>query len=107
MLYGVEINEPYQLNSEYKYRCFLQVGDDHSMSWCAGADPKGVKPDRTFCTPHEAAAEKIAASLADSWDAKVVPVEEGVERGNDVIHDIVRAFELRAKERARQTRQIR
>ena len=59
-LWGVELNEPYQVNAEYKFRCFLAVGDDYSMSWCRGEDPDGVKPNRTFCSPDKAAVQEIA-----------------------------------------------
>lgn len=107
MLYGIEINEPYQVNAEYKFRCFISVGDDYSMSWCRGEDPDGVKPNRTFCSPHKEAVQEIADSLSESWGAQVVPVEGGVERGNDVIHDVVRAFRERQRTRAKQAREIR
>lgn len=98
-LYGVEINEPYQVNAEQKFRCYMQVGDDGAFSWTS-------KPERQFATPHKEAAEQIAGTLAESWDAQVVPVDEGVERDDDV-DDIVKAFRARERTRRVQARQIR
>lgn len=100
MLYGVEINEPYQLNVEFKVRCMLQVSDDYEMSWTN-------KDERQFCTTNEQSAQEVADTLAESWGAQVIPVEGGTERGADVIEDVIAAFRQRAKERARQTRHIR
>lgn len=99
MLYGVEINEPYQVNTEFKYRCFLQVSDEGEMSWTS-------KPERTYVTEAEEAAEAIAKTLAESWGAKVVPVEEGKQcpLGDE---ETVKAFAVRARERAKQRREIR
>lgn len=98
-LYGVEINEPYQLNQEQKFRCFVQVDDAGSFSWTS-------KPERQFATPDKESAEQIAGTLAESWDARVVPVEEGVVRDED-IDDVVKAFRTRERERRSQFRQIR
>lgn len=99
MLYGVEINEPYQINAEYKYRCNLQVSDEGEMSWTN-------KDARTYVTEDKATAEAVADTLAASWDAKVVPVEEGklCPLGDE---EVVKAFRDRAKHAARQTREIR
>jgi hypothetical protein len=99
MLYGVEINEPYQVNTENKFRCFVQVGDDGAFSWTS-------KPERTFATPNKESAEQIASTLAESWDAQVVPVEGGTVR-EDGLEDIVAAFRARERERRTQFRQIR
>jgi hypothetical protein len=105
MLYGVEINEPYQVNNEFKLRCFLSVGEDegHPMSWSS-------RPHRYFATSQEDAAERIASTLAESWDARVVPLpeEEGpVVFDDEVMPAVVKAFEDRARTRAREARHVR
>jgi hypothetical protein len=68
MLYGVEINEPYQVQAEVKTRCWLGVSEDeaHTMSWT-------TRPHRTFCTPDREAAEQLVPLIPASYDAQVTP----------------------------------
>lgn len=100
MLYGVELNEPYQIGNEQKYRCWLQSSDEGAFSWTN-------KPERAFCTEDQDSAQKIANTLAESWDARVAPVEEGTERSGEELDGIVAAFRERERERRTQFRQIR
>lgn len=102
MLYGVEINEPYQSGVEAKLRCMLGVSEDedHTMSWTS-------RPHRTFCTAGPEHAKQLADTLAESWDAQVVPVEEGVEFSAEDMPAVIDAFKARQRTAAKQARQIR
>lgn len=99
MLYGVEINEPYQVNAEFKLRCLLDVTDEGGFNWTS-------KPERAFATEDKELAETIAATVAESWDAQVVPVEEGKLPTLEP-EALVKAFTDRARTRAKQAREIR
>jgi hypothetical protein len=99
MLYAVEINEPAQVTKEDKFRCYVQTDDGGGFSWTS-------KPERTFATEDKEAAEAIAATLDKSWDATVVPVEEGTQPEIED-SEIVEAFKARERERRVQSRQVR
>lgn len=108
MLYGVEINEPYQVGAEHKVRCMLVVSEDenHAMSWGREPEYEG-RPNRVFCTTDEAAARAVASTLAYSWDASVVPVEGGIEFSPETMPAVVRKFKERARTATREARHIR
>lgn len=99
MLYGVEINEPYQVNAEFKYRCMLDVGDEGQFNWTS-------KPARAFATEDKELAEKLVVTIPESWDAQVIPVEEGKQPALDA-DELVKVFTARARTRAKQAREIR
>jgi hypothetical protein len=99
MLYGVEINEPYQVNAEFKLRCLLDVTDEGGFNWTS-------KPERAFATEDKELAETLVSTIPESWDAQVVPVEEGKEPVLSS-EELIKAFAARARTRAKQAREIR
>ena len=99
MLYGVEINEPYQANVEYKFRVQMMVRSDGEFQWTN-------KPEKAFATDDEAFAQELADTLAPSWDAQVVPVETGHEPELPKA-ELLKIFKERGRERMKQARQIR
>ena len=99
MLYAVEINEPYQANVEYKFRVFMLVHDDGGFAWTN-------KPAKAFVTDDEEFAKALAETLAPSWDAQVVPAEEGTEHPLSK-PELLKVFKERGRVRLQQARQIR
>jgi hypothetical protein len=98
VLYGIEINEPYQANTEYKFRINLRVIGNDQFSYTS-------KPHYAFATDDKAFAEELAATLAPSYEAAVVPLEEG-ETHHDKA-ELLKAFKERGRTRLQQARQIR
>lgn len=115
-LYGIELNEPHQLTADFKYRVRVKLtvsqhelvapnGEklaytEHSLSFTD-------KPEKAFATPDREAAEQLAETYDQSWDAAVTPVEEGVEFSAEDLEPVIAQQRERAKERQRAARAIR
>ena len=115
-LYGIEVNLPSQVLADVKFRVMaaLAISDQklvaptgeeltyrtHNLSFTE-------KPEKQFATPDKESAEKLAGTYADSWDAAVVPVEEGREFSADDLAPVIEAEQKDARERLRAIREQR
>ena len=72
MLYGIEINEPYQANAEFKLKCLVRFAHECDMGWTPSDSPTA------FASSDEDFAGAVAKLLAPSFDPQVVPLEHDV-----------------------------
>jgi hypothetical protein len=114
-LYGIEINLPFQVQDDYKLRAMVHLGtstqrvkapngdlltyDEHNLSYTE-------KPHKQFATEDEAAANALAETYAKSWNATVVPVDEGQVYTAEQLEQIVKKEAENARARIRADRAL-
>jgi hypothetical protein len=114
-LYGIEINLPFQVQDDYKLRAMVHLGtstayvtapngdqlsyDEHNLSYTE-------RPHKQFATEDEDAAKALADTYAKSWNATVVPVEEGQEYTAEQLEPIIKKEAENAKARLRADRAL-
>ena len=104
MLYGIEINEPYQANAEFKLRCLVRFAHECDMGWTPPDSPTA------FATSDEAVARKVTELLPGSFDPQVIPLEHDiVEPVEDPAEaqNLIRALTERRRFATQQSREIR
>lgn len=114
-LYGIEINEPHQVVQGTKFRTNvkltiaereLKAPDGQSLIYTEHSLSFTEKPDKFFVTADKESAEALAATYADSWDAAVVPLNEGVEFTAEQLVSVIKQEQQKAKERQRAARAL-
>ena len=114
-MYGIEINLPFQVQEDFKYRVMVQLAlvDDsvktpsgevltnqtHRLSYTE-------KPNKAFNTDDKESADALAETYAPSWDATVVPAEGGVELTAEELKPIIEKERLGARARVRAERAL-
>lgn len=114
-LYGIEINLPFQVQDDYKLRAMVHLGtstsyvkapngdqlpyDNHNLSYTE-------KPHKQFATADEESANALAATYAKSWNATVVPVDEGDQYDPEQLAPIIEKEQKNAKARIRADRAL-
>lgn len=97
-MFGIEINAPFQVQEDYKERVMARVVptvqtviapngeelgyDHHDLSFTG-------TPRKQFATESEELAEKLAKTYAPSWNATVVPVDEGYVLTDEQLEPII------------------
>jgi hypothetical protein len=114
-LFGIEINLPFQVQDDYKLRANVALGtstqhikapngdqlsyDEHNLSYTE-------RPRKQFATEDEASAKALAETYAKSWNATVIPVDEGVEYTKEQLEPIIKKENLNAKSRLKAERAL-
>lgn len=114
-LYGIEINLPFQVQDDFKLKAMVALGrstgtvttpsgevltyDDHNLSFTE-------RPHKQFATEDEASAKALAETYAKSWDATVVPVDEGTVFTAEELEPIIKKERENAKSRLRADRAL-
>lgn len=114
-LHGIEINLPFQVQDDYKLRAMVAVGiseqhvkapsgellpyTDHHLSYTE-------RPHKQFATESEEAAKALADTYAKSWNATVVPVDEGKVLTDEQLEPIIAKERSKAKDRVKADRAL-
>lgn len=115
-LYGIEINEPHQVLQDHKFKVNVKLSisdqtitapDGQELTYRQHSLSFTEKPEKQFATEDKDSAQALADTYADSWDAAVVPVEEGVEFSAEDLAPVVQKEQENAKARLRAARALR
>lgn len=115
-LYGIEINLPSQVLDDFKFRVNvalfiseneIKAPDGQKLTYTEHTLSFTERPHKQFATDSKEAAEALAETYADSWDAAVVPVGEGREFSAEDLEPVIKRERENAKERLRATRALR
>ena len=98
-MFGIEINAPFQVQEDYKLRVMARVvsvvqtvraPDGQQLEYATYDISYTGKPHKQFATEDEDAAQALAETYAKSWNATVVPVDEGVVLTAEELEPIIK-----------------